>query len=68
MDNTSTVRKCEQDLEAARMTLKKLQEGDEPMERRNAEVKFQNGPERCHATGAALRELKDWSRTVRHGG
>jgi HlyD family secretion protein len=41
MDNTSTLKKTEQDLQAARMELQKLIQGDDPMERRNAEVKLQ---------------------------
>ena len=41
MDNTSTVRKAEQDLTAAAMELEKLVKGDDPMEQRNAEVKLQ---------------------------
>lgn len=41
MDNTSSLKKAEQDLEAARMELQKLMQGDDPMERRNAEVKLQ---------------------------
>lgn len=41
MDNMSTLKKVEQDLEAARMELEKLVQGDEPMEQRNAEVKLQ---------------------------
>jgi HlyD family secretion protein len=41
MDNTSSLKKTGQDLEAARMELQKLIQGDDPMERRNAEVKLQ---------------------------
>lgn len=41
MDNASILKKAEQDLEAARMELEKLVQGDDPMERRNAEVKLQ---------------------------
>ena len=59
MDNTSTVKKCEQDLEAARMTLKKLQEGDEPMQRRNAEVKFQTTTSDATRRQRRYEELKD---------
>ncbi len=41
MDNTSTIKKAEQELDAAKMELEKLVQGDDPMEQRNAEVKLQ---------------------------
>ncbi len=41
MDNTSALKKAERALEAAGMELQKLIQGDDPMERRSAEVKLQ---------------------------
>jgi HlyD family secretion protein len=41
MDNKSAITLAEQDLSAAKLGLQKFIEGDEPMDRRNAEVKAQ---------------------------
>jgi HlyD family secretion protein len=59
MDNASALKKCEQDLEAARMALEKRREGDEPMERRNAEVKVQTAESDYARRKRRYEELKD---------
>jgi HlyD family secretion protein len=42
MDNLTAERKAEQDVQTAQMELEKFLQGDEPTERRNAEIKVQN--------------------------
>ncbi|MEI6219424.1 MAG: efflux RND transporter periplasmic adaptor subunit, partial [bacterium] len=42
MDNATTQKKAEQDVRTARMELEKLTQGDEPLDRRNCELKVQN--------------------------
>lgn len=59
MDNASSLKKCEQDLEAARLSLQKLLEGDEPMQRRNAEVKVQTSESDYVRRQRRYEELKD---------
>jgi RND family efflux transporter MFP subunit len=58
MDNTSNIKKGEQDLESARMALQKQKEGDEPMERRNAEVKLQTAESDYSRKQRRYEELK----------
>jgi RND family efflux transporter MFP subunit len=59
MDNTSNLKKAEQDLESARMTLQKQKEGNEPMDRRNAEVKLQTADSDYTRKQRRYEELKD---------
>ena len=58
LDNMSTLKKAEQDLDAARMELEKLVKGDDPMEERNAEVKLQTAESEATRKQRRYEELR----------